>query len=240
MTPDPTRRPQPERTLTMTSDTNNTPDDTASGDDDLIQKIDSIAHELGGEVLSGEQLAGLIESGERHAMERDEQARSEGRRFVDEETDSELIEAWWADAKGCRSVEDAAALAHRLITDYRHDYGTICHAIGAASYAMAEAMNASPSGHITGFQAGAVQWMWLRHWNQWDDAPRRLIEYGNLLYPADDHTFTEISPETADWLIAKAEANLIASPDAHPNVIARWRDIAAGRFPSFLRITEES
>lgn len=204
--------------------------------DELRETIEAAAAALGGEVMSDEQLAGLIEAGERHTMERDDQARAEGRRFMDEETDTELIETWWADAKGCRSVEDAAALAHRLISDYRHDYGTICHAIGAASYAMAEAMNASPSGHITNFQAGAVQWMWLRHWNQWESEPRRLVEYNDVLYPQYDERFSTISDETADWLMKRAAANLAHLPRAHPNVVARWREIAAGRFPPFVYV----
>lgn len=204
--------------------------------DELRETIEAAAEALGGHVLTDEQVAELLEAGERHTMERDDQARSEGRRFVDEETDHELIETWWAEAGRCQSIDDATMLAQRLLDDYQHDYGTICHAIGAASYAMAQAMNASPSGHITGFQAGAVQWMWLRHWNQWESEPRRLVEYNDLLYPQYDERFSTISGDTADWLMERAATNLAGSPHAHPDVITRWRDLAAGRFPAFLHV----
>lgn len=208
--------------------------------DDLEKAITDAAEAMGAQILSDTELAAILEQGEREAMGRDAQARAEGRRFVNEETDGELIETWWAEAGRCASIDDAAAFAQRLVTDYRHDSGTICHAIGAASYAMAKAMNASPSGQITGFQAGAVQWMWLRHWNSWDDAPRRLVDYSHLLFPQYDRHFTEISRETAVWLTERAVQNLAESPRAHPNVVARWRDIAVGRFPAFIRVEEEA
>lgn len=212
---------------------------TPDHDDDVRKSVERIAESMGGRILSDEELAALLDQGERDALERDARARSDGRRFLSEETDGELIESWWADAKRCTSIDDAASLAHRLVNDYRHDYGTICHAVAAASYAMAKAMNASPVGHITGYQADAVQWLLLSHWNVWDDAPRRIVEYQNLLYPQYDYVFTTLPRSTADWLIDRAKTNLATVTYVHPNVIARWRDIAEGTFPSFVRIDED-
>ena len=52
-----------------------------------------------------------------------------------------------------------------LVEKYQHDYGTICHAIVAAAIASARAINNSPQGGITGFQASAIVWEFIRAWN---------------------------------------------------------------------------
>lgn len=217
--------------------------ENAPNNDDIREAVENAAEQIGGRIMSDEELAEFMTAGEAAISAHDERARAEGRRFVDEETDRELIETWWSEAEDCQSIEDAADLARRLITDYRHDYGTICHAIAAAAIAMAWAVERSPEGGITGFQAGAVNWLWLKHWNQWEDGPRRIVEYANLLYPAYDRHFTEIDADTANWLTKRAQA-LLAEHDGpaglhvHPNVRARWELVAAGQLPSFVHVTE--
>lgn len=216
------------------------PNDTQEQDpqDDVERVLDEIIEASDGmlERVSEIEMAAFVEAGERLTAEHDDQARNEGRRFLDEDQDRELIETWWSEARSCTSIDHATDFARRLIADYRHDYGTICHAIGAAGLAMSQAVQRSPEGHITGFQAGAVGWLWLRHWHQWGDEPRRLVDYSHLLYPQYDRRFAAIDAGTATWLRDRAAALLEGSPQAHPDVRARWADIAAGRFPAFITV----
>jgi len=207
-------------------------------EEDLERVIDEIVEASDGTLsrASEVELAAFMEAGERQKAEHDDRARDEGRRFLDEERDRDLIETWWSEARACTSIDDAAEFARRLVTDYRHDYGTICHAIGAAGLAMSQAIERSPEGHITGFQGGAVGWLWMRHWHQWGDEPRRLVDYSNLLYPQYDHRFVSIDASTAAWLREKASASLERAQNVHPEVKARWREIADGAFPSFVTV----
>ena len=220
------------------------PNPTPNDDDELREIVEGVAEAIGGRIASEDELAEAMAAGELAALEHDARARQEARRFVDEETDRELIDTWWREAKECQSIDAAADLARRLVSDYRHDYGTICHAIAVAAIAMAHAVERSPEGGITGFQAGAVSWMLLKHWNDWPDGPRRIVDYANLLYPAYDHHFTEIDRETANWLTRRAQ-ELLAEHDGpsglhvHPHVRARWESVAAGRLPSFVRVVEQ-
>lgn len=158
-----------------------------------------------------------------------------GKRPLDEEADRAVIDDWWEAAKACRSVEDACAFAHQLQDDYYHDYGTICHAVAAAGVAMANAVGL-PAG-ITGFQGGAIGWMLHRHWEQWDDSPRLLIDYGKVLFPQYDGRFTAISRDTHEWLIKKAKERIAESDGlVSSEVWDRWQLIADGQLPAFLSV----
>lgn len=207
-------------------------------DDDMFDQIKDAAEAVGFTVASEEELAGVVESMERAKAERDDQAKAEGRRFLTEEQDGELIEMWWKDAAACRSIDDATVFARRLLTDYRHDYGTICHAIGAGSLAMAWGMNGEPEGGITGFQSGFVMWGFVQHWMSLEGQPLRLVQYNDLLYPQSDHKFTELSSETATSLVAKAKELLAEErPHGMSDVVRqRWEEIATGEFPSFVTV----
>lgn len=52
----------------------------------------------------------------------------------------------------------------KLTEDYGHDYGTIGHAVAASAIGAATAVDHSPTGGITGFQAGAIMWEFIQHW----------------------------------------------------------------------------
>jgi hypothetical protein len=207
-------------------------------DDEFRRIVEEAAEAIGGRIASDEELATFVEAGERQIAAHDDQAKAEGRRFLDEEQDRELIETWYAEAERCAAIDDAADFARRLIMDYRHDYGTICHAIAAAGLAMAHAVDSSPEGGITGFQAGAIGWLFQRHWLAWGDEPRKMLDLSELLYPQYDDHWQTITPETADWLKAKATELLVKNPTAHPDVRARWTFIAGGKLPAFVRVKE--
>lgn len=85
------------------------------------------------------------------------------------------------------------AFINHLEEDYIHDYGTICHACAAAAIAGASAMNKSSQGGITGFQAGAVMWEFVRAWNKaGNKTGMKFVDYDDFLYPqyADKHKKT--------------------------------------------------
>lgn len=112
---------------------------------------------------------------------------------------------WYEDAKN-QTLESLPEFMRHIAADYGHDYGTICHALAAGAIAAATAINKSPSGGITGFQAGAVMWEFIRNWNfSSNKCGLRIIDYDNFLYPqyADKYQKT-ITPDT--WKAIQEEA----------------------------------
>ena len=90
---------------------------------------------------------------------------------------------WYEDAKN-QTVESLPVFISHIASDYGHDYGTICHAMAAGAIAAATAIDKSPVGGITGFQAGAVMWEFIRNWNfSHNRCGLRIIDYDNFLYP---------------------------------------------------------
>lgn len=143
---------------------------------------------------------------------------------------------WFEEAREM-TAEKLPEFIRKLTHDYEHDYGTICHAIAAAAVAAAWAVERSPSGGITGFQAGAVMWSFMEHWNS-IKGPARLIQYDDLLYPQYEHKFTAISPDTWEHVRKEAE-KLIAERSAetvHPDVFMHWQSVAKGQIPFGLRV----
>jgi hypothetical protein len=202
--------------------------------EEIKEAVTEAAEAMGGRLMSDVELAGFMEASERAIAEADDKARAEGRRFLDEETDRDVIDAWYAEADKCETLEAAMDLMRRLLSDYRHDYGTIVHATTAAALAAAHAVS---EGELTGFQAGFVFWGFAKRWMHWEDGPKRLTDYADLLYPQYDRKFTEIDAATLEWLQARAESLLAERGEtADSRVVARWREIAAGRLPAFMHV----
>lgn len=155
--------------------------------------------------MSDDDLRRWMADAKARIAEYDERARAEGKIFIDEEKDRAIIDGWYVQAKACRTVKDAVAFALSL-DQYRHDYGSCCHAIAASAVAMANAVSA-PLG-ITGFQAGAVFWEFYRHWMNEPETPKRMLDYGNMLYPQYEHSFRNINQNTMGWLQEKAAEQL--------------------------------
>jgi hypothetical protein len=200
--------------------------------DEALEAITEAAEAAGMRVADPEEFAAFLAEGERLTEEHRARSREEGRRFLDEETDRELIETWFREARECASVGAAADLARRLLADYHHDYGTIVHAVAAGAVAMANGMNREGhQGGLTGFQAGFVFWGFYKHWMREPDGPKRLVSYEDMLYPQSERTFRAITPDTWAWLQARARERLAESPDAHPKVAAHWRSIVDGTVP---------
>jgi hypothetical protein len=141
----------------------------------------------------------------------------------------------WYEAASKVTLSDLPQFLRHLTEDYKHDYGTICHAIAAGMTATMAAMNASPQGGITGFQAGCIKWCVLEH-AFWEKGPMRLVKYEDLMFPQYADRFTSISPDTWSWLQEQAKSKLASGCSAHPDVLAHWRSIADGVVPFGLAV----
>lgn len=142
-------------------------------------------------------------------------------------------DAWYEQARRM-TVGDLPEFVRHLTQDYQHDYGTICHAVAAAAVAAAWSVDHSPTGGITGFQAGCIFWAFYEHWLH-EKGPARLLKYGDMLYPQywDEFTNRTISASTWKWLQEQAEKLLRehGDKDADGAVLRHWRSIRDGDVP---------
>jgi hypothetical protein len=147
-----------------------------------------------------------------------------------------LQKEWYAEAREM-TMEKLPAFLEKITTQYKHDYGTICHAISSAAIAAAWAVEHTPQGGITGFQAGCIMWEFITHWmTEYADKPIRLVSYEKMLYPQYNNEFTTITKDTWEWLQKEATRKLAESPDAHPNVVHQWKTIVNGQVPFDFKI----
>lgn len=154
-------------------------------------------------------------------------------------TEEEGIHNGWMVAAKEMTAERLPEFIRHLTEDYEHDYGTICHAIAAAAVAAAWSVERSPSGGISGFQAGAVAWEMLRGWDPSliGKCGARIVAYDRLLFPQHEESFTAISRST--WRAVQEEAaKLIAEADRHvaDQVLSHWHSIVEGHVPFGLRV----
>lgn len=132
-----------------------------------------------------------------------------------------IHEKWFEEAKK-QTVDTLPNFVRHLVEDYEHDYGTICHAITAAGLAGMYAIENSPTGGITGFQAGFCMWGIVRQWSYSNNkCGLRMIDYDNLLYPQYEDKFNpmSISRETLE-AVRKEASNKIAK---HEKDIENWK-----------------
>lgn len=151
-------------------------------------------------------------------------------------------EKWYDEAKK-QTLETLPEFLKKLTENYNHDYGTICHAVAASAIAAAWAVNASPAGGITGFQAGCVMWSFIRKW-MYDNnkTGMRIINYDDMLFPQYERKFTAKLITESMWNIMQEEAKKRLSTEienAHPNVISHWQSIADGNIPWGYQIGED-
>lgn len=118
-------------------------------------------------------------------------------------------EQWYQEAKKV-TIDTLPAFVKKLTEDYAHDYGTICHAVAAAAIAGGNAIEHSPTGGITVFQASCVMWEFIRHWQySHNKTGLRIVDYDDFLYPqsADRYDKT-ISADTWQAIQKEAKAKL--------------------------------
>ena len=138
---------------------------------------------------------------------------------------------WFAQAKKIRTTEELSAFVGHMLDDYNHDYGTMCHAIGACALAAAW-MGSSVEG-ITGFQAGFVMWDFIRNWTKTHNkCGLRLVDYDDFLYPQYADKFDKTINED-NWRCIQEEAkiNLEDRCGACDEVVRHWQSIVDGKVP---------
>lgn len=158
---------------------------------------------------------------------------ADGRQPITEEMG--IHKEWYAARP---TLAELPEFLRKLTEDYGHDYGTICHAIAAGALAAARAINGSPQGGITGFQAGAIMWQFISEWMGKQGQPMRLVDYGDLLYPQYLDKFKTISADTWEWMQAQAKERLTEVEGAHPEVRSHWQAIADGNVPAGFAVSD--
>lgn len=139
--------------------------------------------------------------------------------------------AKWKEQAGKMTLDELPAFLRHLMSDYEHDYGTICHAFSMGAVATCWAMDREPQGGLTGFQASAIMWGFVQHWLG-KTGPMRMLDYSLMLYPQHDEDFDRaITKSTWEWLKAEAQKNLDMKEAAHPRVMAHWKRIIEGKVP---------
>jgi len=117
-----------------------------------------------------------------------------------------------------------------------HDYGTCVYAMSMA--AVAAYYYVSGQLGVTGFQASCADLDILRRTRRMEVFS--IVNYDDLLYPQYEHDFSkEISQNVADYIKEQAAKNLVETPDAHKNVVAHWKKLAAGEIPFGLSVAKE-
>ena len=150
-----------------------------------------------------------------------------------EEAFEELKKVWRAEAQKQNLATLPKFLRH-LSEDYTHDYGTICHAMAIGGEAAMWAMNKGSQGGITGFQAGAVMWEFIRSWMfSSNKTGLRLTDNDHFLYPQYAYEFDRgMSKETWAALQKEAQTLLAANEEfVAKSVMAHWQSIADGNIP---------
>lgn len=152
-----------------------------------------------------------------------------------------LEKEWFQEAKK-QTRDTLGQFIDHLMTDYQHDYGTICHAIAAAALAATYAADNSPQGGITGFQAGFIMWDFIKQWMYpTNTCGLKIVDYDNMLYPQYERHFDKTIPSHT-WELLQAQAKELLKTeahDAHNEVYKYWQSIANGQVP-FGYIIEEN
>ncbi len=141
-------------------------------------------------------------------------------------------------------TQDDLAKFMKEAMEMPHGYGSVCVAIAACAVAAARVADRGPNGGITGFQAGAIMWEFMRGWNG-VEAPCSLIKYKDMLYPQYQDKFAQtIHPKTWEWLKEEAKKTL----DEHkksgnsmsPNVTEHMQSVVNGMVPFGFTVAEDS
>ena len=150
----------------------------------------------------------------------------------EDDTFKELKKQWFAEAHEM-TLENLPEFLRKLSEDYKHDYGTICHAMTASAVATAWAMNKIDQGGITGFQAGFIMWGFIREWQySTNEIGLRLLDFDNLLYPQYADKFANtISPKQHQKLQEKAASLLAEKDQVTPAVREHWEALSKGALP---------
>jgi hypothetical protein len=159
---------------------------------------------------------------------------------ITEET--KVTETWYKEAKQ-QNFGTLYKFLSNLCYKYEHDYGTIIHAMAAGAIATATAMNRTPAGGITRFQADGVMWQFIRGWSYGNNVTGlKLIDYDKMLFPQYRESFEKtISQETFQRLQKRASELMGEREEgkgASIEVLEHWRRIIEGEVPFGYSLTD--
>jgi len=142
-----------------------------------------------------------------------------------------LEKEWFEQASQIKTIDQLTEFINHLLGDYEHDYGTACHAIGAA--AVATAWYGAHVESITGFQASFVMWDFIRYWIKTSNkCGLKLVDYDDFLYPQYRYKFEKtIDKDTWERIQEQAKNNLESNEDACLEVRNHWKYITCGIVP---------
>jgi len=82
-----------------------------------------------------------------------------------------------------------------MIENIPVSYGNVVYSTAIASSTIAHILSSHYG--ITGFQAGCVQWEWIRQWGIFSsEVGLRMLNYQDMCYPQHESSFTTISKDT--------------------------------------------
>lgn len=149
-----------------------------------------------------------------------------------------LEKEWFEQASEIKTLDQLTDFVNHVINDYDHDYGTACHALGAA--AVAAAWYGAYVEGITSFQAGFVMWDFIRHWTKTtNECGMKLVDYDDFLYPQYQYKFEKtISKNIWEHIQEQAKNNLESNEFACQEVRNHWMNIASGIVPFGYKVKE--
>ena len=151
-----------------------------------------------------------------------------------------LEKEWFEQASKIKTIDQLTDFINHVISDYDHDYGTACHAIGAAAVATAW-YGANVEG-ITGFQASFVMWDFIKYWiKNHNECGLKLVDYDDFLYPQYQYKFEKtIGKDVWSHIQEQAKKNLESNELACQEVRNHWMNIARGIVPFGYKVKEEN
>lgn len=153
--------------------------------------------------------------------------------------DMHLEKEWFEQTRKIETIDQLTEFIDHVISDYDHDYGTVCHAIGAAAVAAAW-YGANVEG-ITGFQASFVMWDFIKYWiKKHNECGLKLVDYDDFLYPQYQYKYDKtISRDVWMRIQEKAKNNLESEELACPEVRNHWTNIACGIVPFGYKLEDD-
>ena len=157
----------------------------------------------------------------------------------------ELRKEWIATAKKAK-IDQLPDVINSMLDGHEHDYGTICHVTAIAALAGANAVNNSEQGGISGYQAGAVMWEFIREFLYTSNKTGlKITDYDNFLFPQYGYRFDRtIAADNWKELQKAAAENMIESEAAHEKYLKQLDqyqiDLAAfvAKYPDYYERKE--
>ena len=120
------------------------------------------------------------------------------------------LKAQWSEEVKDQTPDTLPDFINKLMT-HQHDYGTVCHAIATAAVGAAWAADSTNGGGITGFQAGAVMWVFIKDWMYSSNTcGLKILDFDKFLYPQHEEYFDKvIDSDTWKAIQDKAKDNLL-------------------------------